>query len=133
MEMPTVTPYLLYEDVEAALEFLSRAYGLEVVSEETTRNDAGVIVHAAMTIGDGMVLMGGPGAGYRSPKRLGQVTHNVYVYVDDVERHHARAKQEGAEMLSELEDTHYGDRRYGTADLEGHHWYFAQSLGKAGG
>jgi len=127
MDMPTVTPYLLYADVESALEFLSRAYGFETIDQETTRNDDGAIVHSAMAIGSGMVMMGCPGKGYQNPKALGHVTQNVYVYVDDVEAHYARAKEAGAEILAELEDTHYGDRRYGTVDPEGHHWYFAEA------
>jgi hypothetical protein len=46
--------------------------------------------------------------------------------VVDLDGHFERTKREGAEILSEIEHTHYGDRRYGSADLEGHHWYFAE-------
>jgi len=35
--MQTVTPYLLYKDVDAALEFLSKAFGFKEVLRYTGR------------------------------------------------------------------------------------------------
>lgn len=123
-----ITPYLYYEDLAGALDWLSRVFRFRERKQETMRNPEGRVVHAAMELGDGVVLMGCPGADYKCPKRLGQVTQNVYVYVDDVEGHFQHAKGAGATVLSALEDTFYGDRRYGAEDLEGHHWYFAEKI-----
>jgi len=123
-----ITPYLYYEDVEGALAWLSRAFGFRERPGETMRDPEGKVVHASMSLGDGVILMGFPGKGYQSPKRLGHVTQNLYVYVSDVEQHLEQARQAGAEILSEAEDTFYGDRRYGVADIEGHHWYFAEQI-----
>ncbi len=86
------------------------------------------IAHAEMELADAVVMMGHPGPEYRSPRRLGQVTQNVYVYVDDVDAHFKRAKAAGATILEEPADQFYGDRRYGADDLEGHRWYFAQHV-----
>ena len=33
-----------------------------------------------------------------------------------------------ATILSDPEDTFYGDRRYGAADVEGHPWYVAEKI-----
>ena len=52
----------------------------------------------------------------------------VHVYVDDVDAHFERAKGSGATILSEPEDTPYGDRNYRVEDLEGHRWMFAQHV-----
>jgi uncharacterized glyoxalase superfamily protein PhnB len=52
----------------------------------------------------------------------------MYVTVDNVDQHFARAKKAGAKIFQKLEDTFYGDRRYGAVDTEGHQWYFAQHL-----
>lgn len=125
---PPITPYLYYEDVAGAIDWLSRVFGFHEREKETMRGPNGKVVHGAMELGDGVVMLGCPGKDYRSPKRLGQVTQNLYVYVDDVQRHFERAEQEGATILSRPEETFYGDRRYGAEDLEGHHWYFAQKL-----
>jgi PhnB protein len=122
--MPRVTPYLLYRDVSGALDFLSRAFGFRERMRMPMPD--GSIGHAEMELADdGVIMLGCPGASYRNPKDLGGVTHNTYVYVDDVDKHFERAKRAGARILAEPEDQFYGDRRYGAVDPEGHEWYFA--------
>jgi PhnB protein len=123
----TITPYLLYEDADDAVDFLSRAFGFA----ETMRSTApdGRVSHAEMTLGEGSIMLGQPADGYRSPKRLGGATVLVYAYVDDVDAHFARARQAGAEIAGEPADQEYGDRHYHARDPEGHDWYFAQKLG----
>jgi uncharacterized glyoxalase superfamily protein PhnB len=73
-------------------------------------------------------MLGHPAPDYRNPKRLGGVTQNNYVYVDDVDKHYERARRAGAEILTEPKDQFYGDRNYGAVDPEGHQWYFAQHV-----
>ena len=124
--MPRITPYLLYEDVVAALEWLARAFGFR---ERMRISDAnGKITHAEMELADGVVMMGHPGPDYKSPKRLGGVTQMQYIYVDEVDKHFTRAKDAGAKILAEPKDQFYGDRTYSAEDPEGHHWYFAQHV-----
>ena len=123
---PRITPYLLYEDVPAALEWLGKAFGF--TERLRFAGSDGVVNHAEMTLGDGVIMMGFPGPGYRNPKHLGKATQLVNVYVDDVDEHFARAKGEGASILSELENQSYGDRRYIAQDPEGHQWVFAQHV-----
>jgi len=124
-----VTPYLLYEDVKGALGFLAKAFGFHEREIETMTGPSGNVVHSAMEIdGGGAIMLGCPGADYKNPKRLGQATQQLYVYVDDAKKHFEQAKQAGAKILAELEETFYGDLRYGVEDLEGHAWYFAQKI-----
>lgn len=52
----------------------------------------------------------------------------MYVIVDDVDAHHARATQAGAKIVEDLNDPLFGHRRYGCADPQGHEWYFAQAI-----
>ncbi len=123
---PRVTPYLLYEDVAAAMDWLQKAYGFE----ESMRmaGPDGKVAHAEMRLADGVVFMGCPGADYRNPKKLGAVTHHLHVYVDGIDDHFARAKAAGAVIIEEPNDQFYGDRRYGAEDPEGHTWYFAEHV-----
>lgn len=124
---PRITPYLLYEDLGGALDWLAKAFGLR----ERLRHAGpdGKPVHAEMTLGtDGLILMGCPGPQYRNPKRLGQATQSLYVRVDDLDRHFERAVHVGALVLEKPTDQPYGDRRYGVEDPEGHRWYFAQAI-----
>lgn len=124
--MPRITPYLLYEDVAGALEWLTRAFGFR--ERMRIPGPDGKVGHAEMELADGIIMMGCPGPQYQNPKRVGHVTQNLYVYVDDVDKHFEKAKKEGATILEEPKDQFYGDRRYGAVDLEGHHWYFAQHV-----
>jgi PhnB protein len=121
--MPRITPYLYYEDVAAALSWLGKTFGFR--ERMRMPGPDGKIMHAEMELGDGVIMMGCPGPEYRNPKKLGATTQNIYVYVDDVDQHHKRARDAGARILAEVKDQFYGDRSYGAEDLEGHHWYFA--------
>jgi len=125
-DMTRVTPYLHYQDVARALDWLARAFGFR----ERLRMPGpdGAITHAEMEYADGVIMLGCPGADYRNPKRLGQPTQSLYVYVDDVDKHFRTAREAGAEILEEPTDQFYGDRRYGATDPEGHLWYFAQHV-----
>jgi uncharacterized glyoxalase superfamily protein PhnB len=120
-----ITPYLYYEDVGRALTFLAKAFGFRKHGVPM-RGPDGKVRHAAMRLGDAMIMMGRPPSGYRNPKRLGQATQSLYINVRGVDRHCERARKAGAVLLEEPTNTEYGHRRYGATDPEGHEWYFAQ-------
>ena len=122
-----ITPYLLYEDVGGALKFLAKAFGFRKCGAQKLGPDP-KILHAAMQLGDDVIMMGCPGAGYRNPKQLGRATQSLYINVEDVDKHLARARKAGATIIEEPADTAYGHRRYGAEDPEGHQWYFAQEI-----
>jgi PhnB protein len=123
----SITPYLYYEDIAAAMKFLAKAFGFRKYGVQM-RGPDGKPNHAAMKLGDDLIMMGYPGPKYKNPKRLGQTTHCLYINVDDVDKHFDRAKRAGATVLEEPKDTFYGQRRYGAADPQGHEWYFAQEI-----
>jgi uncharacterized glyoxalase superfamily protein PhnB len=52
------------------------------------------------------------------------VIDGVLVLVEDVDGHFARARDAGATILSEVEDTPVG-RHYRAEDPEGHRWMFS--------
>jgi PhnB protein len=124
---PTVTPYLLYEDVDAALRWLSDAFGFE--ERLRFQPDDGPVNHAEVVVeGFGVVMLGHPGPDYRSPRSSGERSALVHVVVGDVDAHFRRARDAGAEILQEPADQEYGDRRYDALDPEGHMWSFAQRV-----
>jgi uncharacterized glyoxalase superfamily protein PhnB len=125
----SITAYLYYDDVAGALKFLSKAFGFKKFGPSMKGPD-GKLNHAATKFGDDLVMMGCPGKKYKNPKRLGQATQSLYVNVDEVDKHFARAKKAGAKILEEPADQFYGHRRYGAEDPEGHQWYFAQEIKK---
>jgi PhnB protein len=119
---PSVMPYLLYEDSDAALEFLVNAFGF--TEKLRMKDDGGRVSHAEVQMNDGVIMLGTPPGDYKNPAKLGGKTQSVYVYVDDVDAHYDRAKQAGAKIVREPGDQVYGDRNYGVEDREGHEWYF---------
>jgi uncharacterized glyoxalase superfamily protein PhnB len=124
----TIYPYLLYHSCDDALEWLSRAFGFEETLRYT--GEQGYVNHAEMRLGDARIFMGNPGERYRNPKEQEGETIGIYVYVDDVDAHYARAREAGAEITEEPVDQEYGERRYTALDPEGHKWFFATVIKK---
>jgi PhnB protein len=126
---PRISPYLLYENAAAAVEYLQKSFGFELRLSQT---GGGGRTHNELLLGDdGLVMLGQAGEGFSSPRTLGSFPPSmIHVYVDDVDALHARAKRAGAEV-SELELSPTGDRRFTATDPEGQLWVFAQRVGKA--
>lgn len=125
-DYPRLSPYLYYEDLEAALIWLNNAFGM--VERMRMVGPSGDVAHAEMTFYESVIMMGAPGAGYRNPGKLGQTTQSLYIYVEDADALCERARGAGAKIIEEPADQHYGDRRCGISDPEGHVWYFATRL-----
>jgi PhnB protein len=120
-----ITPYLLYEDGEAAVEFVTNAFGFREVERGT--GGAGGLHVELEEPGGGRIYLGSPPSGFENPATVGR-TSLLYVIVDDLDTHYERAKAAGAEIVEEPADQPYGDRRYGCRDPQGHEWFFAQVL-----
>jgi uncharacterized glyoxalase superfamily protein PhnB len=123
-----VTPYLLYEDGEAAVEFLTRGFAFREVDRQTGAA-GGMHVELEVEPGGGRLYLGQPPAGFENPSKVGS-TSLLYVIVNDVDAHYERAKAAGAAIGEEPNDLPFGHRRYSCTDLQGHEWTFAQVLGE---
>ena len=121
----TVTPYLLYEDGEAAGELLARAFGFKEVDRQV--GAAGGLHLELETELGGRIYIGQAPEGFRNPSEVGR-TSLLYVIVSKVDAHYERAKAEGATVVEELVDLPFGHRRYTCRDSQGHEWSFAQVL-----
>jgi uncharacterized glyoxalase superfamily protein PhnB len=116
--MTTFYPTLTYEDAPAAIDFLCDAFGFErqVVYEGDSERP---IAHAELRFGDGLVMVGSKRDDEYATGRTG-----IYVAVDDLDAHHARARDAGATIVREPFDTDYGSRDYAAEDPEGNVWAF---------
>jgi uncharacterized glyoxalase superfamily protein PhnB len=126
---PSIYPRLAYRDEVAALEFLTRAFGLVERRESRMEHPDGML--AWLELGDGVVMIGRSGEerhGLHSPLDAGSSTAMVNAYVQDIDAHYRRAEAEGARIVTPLEDMFWGDRRYEALDLEGHRWHFAERM-----
>jgi uncharacterized glyoxalase superfamily protein PhnB len=116
-----VYPSLTYRDVEAALAFLTEAFGLQV--DEVGRDDSGAVRHASLKHGSGRVLLQPDLPDELHGSHLGQGW--VYVAVPDPDAHFARARDAGAQVMGDPHDAFDGTMRgYSARDPEGNLWSF---------
>jgi uncharacterized glyoxalase superfamily protein PhnB len=128
-QRPAFIPSLVYRDNRAALKWLQQAFGFEPSEVLTDSKDN--IVHAEMTHGGGVVMVGNEFTSWaKSPASVGDSnTQRIHVRVDkDIDGHCERARAAGAKILMEPTDQFYGDRSYIAIDLEGHRWTFFQQI-----
>jgi uncharacterized glyoxalase superfamily protein PhnB len=114
-----IIPTLRYKDAKGAIDFLERAFGLE--RKAVFENEDGTVGHAELTYGRGMVMLGSSGAG---DPQFETAHSSIYVIVPDPDALCARAKDAGAEITRQLQDTDYGSREFSARDPEGNAWSF---------
>ena len=118
----TVTPYLLVAGADAELAFLKAAFGAQ--ERDVSRNTDGSIMHAEITIGDSLVMIGQAGGQWQP--RDGA----FYLWVDDVDATYRKALAAGGTSESEPEDKPYGHRNAGVIDPSGLTWWIAAPVKK---
>jgi len=125
---PAVVPILVYEDIEAAHDFLVGIFGL--TSGGLHRLDDGTVVHGEVGNGDAPIWLHRVTAesGMDSPHHAAASHSGLSVRIPDVDAHYARVKAAGAHIESEPTDQPYGLREYGVRDLENHRWWFSSPL-----
>lgn len=123
-----VIPVLVYEDIEAAHDFLVGTFGL--TSGGLHRLDDGTVVHGEVRNGDAPIWLhrATADAQMASPREAGMAHGGLEVIVPDVDAHFARARAAGARIDREPEDQDYGLREYGARDSENHRWWFSTPL-----
>ena len=121
-----ISPYLLYRDAQAAIDFLGRAFGFEEVLRVGGHD--GRVVHAELRLGPRSVMLSELGPDYRPPRETGGRNALVHLYVDDLDALVRRAVQAGAEVMNEPEDKPEGDRRGDLLDPEGQWWSLSQHV-----
>ena len=126
---PSFSSGVCYRDPKAALDWLTKAFGFETFMLITDAE--GNVAHSEMRFGNGIVMIGSEwSADHKSPASInGKNTQTVHVHLDeDIDKHCARAKAAGAEIIMEPETQFYGDRTYRARDPEGHIWTFGQTV-----
>lgn len=125
----SVIPAMRYEDAPAAIEWLCEAFGF--ARHLVVPGEKGEILHAQLTFGTGMVMLGSAsnegefGKYVKPPRATGGIgTQSPYVVVADADAHYRRAVAAGARIIIDIKDEDYGGRGYSCLDPEGHVWNF---------
>ena len=120
---------LFYQDPKAALAWLEKAFGFELVM--LLEDADGAVAHSQMEFGDSYVMIGQEwSADHKSPKSVGgKNTQTVNIQIEtDIDAHFERAKAAGAVIVAAPETQFYGDRTYRCSDPEGHIWTVSQTV-----
>jgi uncharacterized glyoxalase superfamily protein PhnB len=123
-----ITPLLVYEDIEAAHDFLVSAFGLQ--AGRLDRDNDGQVVHGEVHSGSEVIWLHRVASenGLASPRSQEAVSGGLSVKVEDVDEHYERARAAGALIDGPPVDQPYGRREYGARDPEGHRWWFGTPL-----
>ncbi len=118
----TVVAHVVYQDLPAALAWLTKAFGFTEHFRYGAPDDPS---GAQVIFGKAVIMLQGP-RGRSSPAQLGFGTQSLTLFVEDVDAHYANAKSAGAKIVEEPHETEYGEYQYAALDLDGHHWLFSR-------
>lgn len=122
-DAPDVVPSISYADVPRAIEWLVRVFAFRERGEARLTWPGGSMTWLEARGG----LLHVSTHDETWPQADGGASGAVMkVYVDDVDRHFARARAEGANIISEPQDGFWGGRTYRVLDPEGHRWEMSQ-------
>jgi uncharacterized glyoxalase superfamily protein PhnB len=126
---PSLISALSYQDPRAAIAWLQRALGFELVM--LIEDADGAVAHSELGFEGSVVMVGGEWSeNHLSPRSLGgKNTQTVHVQItSDVDAHCERARAAGAEIIMEPALQFYGDRTYRCRDPEGHIWSVGRTV-----
>jgi uncharacterized glyoxalase superfamily protein PhnB len=120
----TMYPIIGYRDLGTAIDWLCRVFSFE--PREVMQSADGSYIHVELRLGDAVFMPSSErkGGDPQNPWNQPLATQGLYVALDGLDAHYARAVAAGAEILRPLADTDYGSREYTARDLEGNLWSF---------
>lgn len=112
-------PYYLVSDAEAFITFLKKSLGAK--DREMHRGDDGRVMHAELTIGDSVLMLG------QATDQWAARPTSAYLYVSDTDATHRAALKNGCTEIYDPRDEAYGVRSSGLTDTWGNTWWLAQA------
>jgi PhnB protein len=127
-EYPQVTPYLIVDGANAAIEFYAEVFG--TTERGRLPGPDGRIGHAELELGSSLIMLADemPQMGVLGPRSVGGSPVTISVYVEDVDTVYERAVKAGAKALRPVENQFYGDRSGQFEDPFGHRWSVATHI-----
>ncbi len=122
----TLTPFIVVDPAQAAIEFYREVFGATVLSvmPGAPKEDGSTTVsHAELDFGNGILQLSDPQPGYGLVAADAEHTNNsLAVYVQDVDAVFARALELGATAVEQPADFVSGDRFATFVDAFGRRW-----------
>jgi PhnB protein len=117
----TLTTYLVAQDADGLIDFLTRTFGAEETFRSGPGSEGGL--HAEVRVGDSMLMVGGGAAGMKW--RGTPMPSAFHIYVPDCDATYARALEAGGTSIDKPTDQFYGERSATVKDSAGNSWYIA--------
>jgi len=126
--MHTITPHLIINGADKAIEFYKKAFGAEVNGVHHTPD--GKVMHASLKIGDSHLYLADefPGMGAKGPQALGGSPVVLNLYADNIDKVFNQAVAAGATVTMPLANQFWGDRYGQVKDPFGHSWALGQHI-----
>ena len=118
----SVTPWIISPSSEKLIEFMTAAFEAKEVPNTKIKNELGIVIHVAVTIGDAIVQLFDSREGWNpSPSFLN-------LYVEDVERTYQKALQLGATSVTDITTLWFGEKVCRILDPFGNLWWITQRI-----
>ena len=125
----TATTCLTVFDVDSAVAFYQAAFAAELLTRHVGADES-VALQATIKIGNSIVALSkeAPELGLLSPASLGVCSHQVHLYLDNVDTSWERAIEAGAQVHTPIYDAYWGDRTGMLVDGNGYLWSMASKI-----
>lgn len=120
----SVTPYLIFNNTVAAIEFYKKAFGAKEILRIPMGDRIG---HAEIQIGNSRVMLADENPRWQahSPAHYSGSPVSLVLYVEDVDHAARQASAAGMKALRAVETQFYGDRTGTFVDPFGYQWTIA--------
>lgn len=128
---PTITPYIVVKDAEAAIAFYEKAFGARV--RDVARTPDGKVANAQLEIGDSVLMLNDEFPDFKviAPQAGDRVHVTIHIQSRDIESDWKRAVDAGVQVTTPLADQFWGDR-YGQFTCPfGYKWSMGQPIEQA--
>ncbi len=113
----TVTPYLIVDDAQGLMEFITNAFDGKVTF--VMKRDDNKIMHATMSIGNSTVMISDTMEGMEAQRGM------LYLYLEDADKVFKKAIEAKASAVREPITEFYGDRAGAVKDAWNNVWWIA--------
>lgn len=121
----TINSYLFVQNPQELIDFLKNAFFAEELNRSINQKN-GDIANCILKIGDSCFMVS------QAREQFLNMKSAFYLYVEDVDKMHKRAVENGAKVEFEPTDMDYEDRQSGIIDPSGNYWWISKRLKEKG-
>jgi PhnB protein len=118
----SVTPWIISASSEKLIAFLISAFDAEELANSKIVNEAGIVIHVVVKIGNSMIML------FDSRDGWGPTPTYLNLYVDDVELAHSKAIELGATSVTRITELWFGEKVCRILDPFGNLWWINERV-----